>query len=257
VQVTALRDAAHEVTGVLYSVQDVTAVHELEAELRKVTEERMSALEELQTINEELQSANEELETTNEELQSANEELQTTNEELQSTNEELETTNEELQSTNAELDATNRELAHRTEEMNSLAFINRATIRTVSAAAVVLDASGRIKMWNLAAERLMGIGEDEALGQLLWNMQLPGLGKTVLQRLRKSLQQKAPMRVAELGYELPNGSQGQAAVNSVPILDDGNVLGAVIIIEDITRLSTLSAELATLKDGNGRRARQS
>src|SRR5438067_1932509 len=82
VDVSRMRDTAGEVSGLLYLVHDVSAVHVMENELRKATEERRSAFEELQTINEEMQSSNEELETTNEELQSANEELQTTNEEL-------------------------------------------------------------------------------------------------------------------------------------------------------------------------------
>src|SRR5438105_633454 len=259
VQVTALRDAAHEVTGVLYSVQDVTAVHELEAELRKVTEERLSALEELQTINEELQSANEELETTNEELQSANEELQTTNEELQSTNEELETTNEALQSTNAQLDATNRELAHRTEELNSLAFVQRTTIRTLNAAVILLDANGRITMWNLAAERLLGVPEDAAMGQLFWTLHVPAINGGLLQKIRRSMAQNAPLRAEQLTYELPNGSHGHAMVTAIPILDNGAALGALITFEDATKVSNLTAEVAALKANNnnhGRRTRR-
>src|SRR5207248_10231355 len=219
VEVTPLR-AAREIVGVLYSVRDTTALRDLERELRKVTEERHSALDELQKINEELQSSNEELETTNEELQSANEELQTTNEELQSTNEELETTNEELQSTNAELDATNRELAHRTEELNRFWFAQRTIIRSLSAAVVVLDAEGRITTWNLAAERLLGIAEGEAVGQTLWTLHVPALSRATMQRVRKTLADKRALRAEEIAYELPTGAPGTATLAAVPILDD-------------------------------------
>jgi two-component system CheB/CheR fusion protein len=254
VEVTTLRDAAHAVTGLLYAVHDVTDFRGLEGELRQANEERQSAYEELQTINEELQSANEELETTNEELQSSNEELQTTNEELQSTNEELETTNEELQSTNAELDATNRELAHRTEELNSLSFVQRTIIRTLTAGVVVLDPAGRIKMWNLAAERLLGLSEDEAVGQLLWSLNVPALSRSVLQRLRKSLERNQPVRSDQVDYELPNGSTGRAALGAVPIVDNGSVLGSVIVFEDVSRMAGLAAEVAALKgNNNGKR----
>jgi two-component system CheB/CheR fusion protein len=226
----------------------------MEFELRRANEERQSAYEELQTINEEMQSSNEELETTNEELQSANEELQTTNEELQSTNEELETTNEELQSTNAELDATNRELAHRTEEMNKLAFNQRAIIRILSAAVIVLDEAGQITLWNLAAERLLGLTEGEALGQVLWTLHVPALNRPVLAKMRKALAQNAGMRSEEIAYELPNGGAGKATVAAVPILDGGASLGAVLIFEDMTRLAVLAAENAKLKENDGRPA---
>ena len=251
IDVTPLRDATRQIVGIVYSAHDVTAFRDMEMELRKANEERQSAFEELQTINEELQSANEELETTNEELQSANEELQTTNEELQSTNEELETTNEELQSTNAELDATNRELAHRTQEMNAGAYVQRAIIRSLNSAVVVLDADGRVKTWNLAAERLLGIPEDEAVGQLLWTLHVPAIPRSVLQKIRKSLAQGAPVRAEQVEYELANGSHGRAQVVAVPILDGGSALGSVIILEDATRMANLLEELAALKAGNG------
>src|SRR3989441_1130410 len=259
VEVSTLRDTGGETSGLVYTVHDLTTFAEMERDLRKSTEERDAALEELQSLNEELQSANEEMETTNEELQSANEELQTTNEELQSTNEELETTNEELQSTNAELDATNHELAHRTEELNSLAFIQRVTIRSLNAAVILLDANGRITMWNLAAERLLGVPEDEAMGQLFWTLHVPAIDGGLLQKIRKSMAQNAPLRAEQLTYEVPNGSQGHAMVMAIPILDNGTALGALVTFEDATRVSNLTAEVAALKANNnnhGRRTRR-
>ncbi|MFL5419058.1 MAG: CheR family methyltransferase [Myxococcales bacterium] len=251
VEVSILRDPAGERQGLVYVAHDVTTFREMEGEARRATDERQASFEELQTLTEEMQSSNEELETTNEELQSANEELQTTNEELQSTNEELETTNEELQSTNAELDATNRELAHRTEEMNKLAFYQRTILRSLSAAVVVLDTQGRINMWNLAAERLLGLAEGEALGQVLWTLAIPAIPRPVLGRVRKSLAQNLANRTEEVEYELPSGGTGTAMVAAVPILDGGAGLGSVLIFEDTTRQTALAAENARLKARNG------
>jgi two-component system CheB/CheR fusion protein len=251
VEVSPLLDSTRQRIGLVYVAHDVTAFRAMEVELRKANEERLSALEEMQTVNEEMQSSNEEMETTNEELQSANEELQTTNEELQSTNEELETTNEELQSTNAELDATNRELAHRTEEMNKLAFYQRTIIRSLSAAVVVVDGQGRITMWSLAAERLLGLAESEALGQILWTLSVPAIPRQVFARMRKALSQNLGNRTDEVRYELPSGGAGTATLVAVPIVDGGAGLGAVVIFEDTTRQSTLIAENERLKGKNG------
>jgi two-component system CheB/CheR fusion protein len=256
VEVSAMRDASNEITGLLYVVEDVTSFRDLERSLRQANEERQSALEELQTLNEEMQSSNEELETTNEELQSANEELQTTNEELQSSNEELETTNEELQSTNAELDATNRELAHRTDEMNTLTFVQRTIIRSLTAGVIVLEESGKVKMWNLASERLLGVTEEEAVGQSLWTLHIPALGRATIQRIRKSLQQNASLRAEQIEYELPGGVRGTASVAAVPIIDGGKVLGSIVLFDDATRLAGLVAELAKLKAGGNGKARK-
>jgi two-component system CheB/CheR fusion protein len=255
VTVMPLRPAGkQEIQGLVYVAQDVTATGELRSELQRVNTERQNAVEELQTVNEELQSSNEELETTNEELQSANEELQTTNEELQSTNEELETTNEELQSTNAELDATNRELASRTDEMGRLAFLQRTIIRSLSTAVIVVDPKGRISEWNLAAERLLGVSEQEAVGQNLWTLHVPSLSRAFVARLRKAVSANQSIRGEEVEYELPNGTPGHATMTAVPIVDDGNSRGSVIFFEDSTRLRSLNSELIKLKaKDDGRR----
>jgi two-component system CheB/CheR fusion protein len=234
----------------------------MELELRRVNEERQSAFEELQTTNEELQSSNEELETTNEELQSANEELQTTNEELQSTNEELETTNEELQSANAELDATNRELARRTEEMNRFLASQRTIIRSLSAGVIVIDEVGRVLMWNLAAERLLGVTEDEAVGQTLWTLHVPALTSALLQRVRKTLSGNRPLRAEEVEYELPTGGRGLASLAAVPIIDADVTRGAVILFEDFTKRGGMHKQLevvapaAAANNGKGKRPRK-
>ena len=262
VTVLPLRDAKDAVNGIIYAVEDVTAMHDMELELRRVNEERQSAFEELQTTNEELQSSNEELETTNEELQSANEELQTTNEELQSTNEELETTNEELQSANAELDATNRELARRTEEMNRFLSSQRTIIRSLSAGVIVVDEIGRVLIWNLAAERLLGVTEDEAVGQTLWTLHVPALTGSLLQRVRKTLAGNRPLRAEEIEYELPSGGKGIASLAAVPIVDGDVTRGAVVLFEDFTKRDALQKQLdavaaaANSDDGKSKRPRR-
>ena len=237
VDIYPLRDTDRAMAGLIYMVQDVTSLRGIESELGKAHQERQSAFEELQTLNEEMQSSNEELETTNEELQSANEELQTTNEELQSTNEELETTNEELQSTTAELDATTRELAHRTEDLNRLGFCQRIINRSLASAVIVIDPNGSVTLWNMAAERLLGLNEGEAVGQSLWTLHVPALKRPVLAQVRKALAQKQATRRTPVDYELPTGGQGHATLSAIPIIDAGTSLGAVVIFEDIARMS--------------------
>jgi two-component system CheB/CheR fusion protein len=247
-QVVALRGGTPETQGLLYLAHDVTALRGLEQNLQRANEELQSANLRLQNSNEELRASNEELETTNEELQSANEELQTTNEELQSTNEELETTNEELQSTNAELDATNRELAHRTQEMDALSNSQRTIIRTLSAGVLVLDPHGRITTWNLAAERLLGLTEREAVGQVLWTLNIPALQRSLVARIRKHVTENRSLRLEDVSYQLPHGGRGRATLVATPLVMESHVLGSVILFEDTTRLAALAQENRQLKE---------
>ena len=219
-QVVPLRAPAGDVEGLLYIAHDVTSLRGLELNLQRVTED----------------------------LQAVNLRLQSSNEELRASNEELETTNEELQSTNAELDATNRELAHRTEEMDALTFCQRTIIRTLSVAVMVLDAQGRITTWNLAAERLLGLTEREALGQVLWTLRIPALKRSLLQRLRKQLSEGHSLRQEGVSYQLPHGGQGSATVVATPLVTESQVLGAVLLFEDTTRDTALAQETRELKE---------
>jgi two-component system CheB/CheR fusion protein len=225
VEVSVVRGPGGEEQGFLYTAHDVTALRGMEAELRRVREERKSFREELQSTNEELQS-------TNQELQSANEELRTTNEELQSTNDELQTANQELQSANQELDATNRELAYRTGEASLLSLCQRAIMQNLSAAIAILDPHGRITLWNLAAQRLLGLVESEAIGQFIWNLRLRRLDRSLLGRIRRSLTKRLAFRAEEVEYNLPTGAKGYATVVALPLLDEEFDLGSVIIFED-------------------------
>src|SRR5207245_4899036 len=110
-------------------------------------------------------------------------------------------------------------------------------------------ASGRINLWNPAAERPLGIPEDEAVGQLLWTLDIPALGKGVLQKMRKALGQQTPLRAERVAYQLANGTEGWASIAAIPVLDGGSALGSGIMFEDVTRIAHLSARLATLKAG--------
>ncbi|MCY1046444.1 PAS domain-containing protein [Corallococcus sp. bb12-1] len=246
-QVVPLRERAGARRGLLYITHDVTQVRELEQALRRAQEELQAINLRMQSSNEELRASNEELETTNEELQSTNEELETTNEELQSTNEELETTNEELQSTNAELDTTNRELAHRTLEMDSLTFTQRTIIRSLSAAVLVLEGDGRITTWNLAAERLLGLTEREAVGQKLWSLHVPALKRPLLQKLRRHLMENRALRMEGVPYQLPHGGTGSATLVATPLVNEANTLGSIVLFEDTTRATALLEENRLLK----------
>ena len=218
VDVSALRDTAGEMSGLFYVVHDVTPLRSLETELRQARDERERATEDLEAANEELQSSNEELETTN----------------------------EELESTNAELDATNRELVHRTDELNVLSFYQKTIIRSLSAAVVVIDPRGRITLWNLAAERVFGLTEGEALGQLVWSLRIPVIDRALIKRIRKNLAGRLALRLEDITYGRVGGGRGHAALSAVPLIDEERVFGAVIILEDTTRAVILAEE--RLKD---------
>ena len=139
--------------------------------------------------------------------------------------------------------------------MNRLTLNQRAIIRSLSSAVIVVDNAGKVTVWNLAAERLLGVPEAQAVGHLLWNLHVPALNRGALAKLRKALSQNLGARLDEISYELPGGTAGKAIVSAVPILDGGSSLGAVIIFDDVTRLAHMLAENAKLRENNGRAAK--
>ncbi|WP_018611480.1 CheR family methyltransferase [Segetibacter koreensis] len=130
---------------------------------------RVKQLEtELVTLREDMRSLVEEQEAANEELQSANEEIVSSNEELQSINEELETSKEELESSNEELMTINQELQMRNEQLAEANDYTQAVIETIREAAIVLDASLRVKSANKAFYKTYLAKEEETEGKYIY-----------------------------------------------------------------------------------------
>jgi two-component system, chemotaxis family, CheB/CheR fusion protein len=134
----ASSEAAEDADGA-----ELTAIEQLEFELRATRDDLHSTIEELQTANEQLKAANEEMASTNEEMQSTNEELQTAKEELQSVNEELATVNSQMQEKVAEVEQRNDDIT------NLLASSNTIT--------VFLDRELRVKLFTPACKDLLNL----------------------------------------------------------------------------------------------------
>jgi two-component system CheB/CheR fusion protein len=156
VQILPLIGQRNDLLGVSVSYLDLTQAKRLEADLERMNQELVTALEELQ-------SAKEELETTNEELQSTVEELETTNEELQSANEELETMNEELQSSNDELRTMNDQMLQRSEDLHQVNDFLASILGSLQAGVAVLDRALSVLLWSQRAEDLWGLRGEEAV----------------------------------------------------------------------------------------------
>ena len=228
VRITPLLVGDEQVVGAAVTYSDVTRHARMREELER-------SRRELELAYEELQSTVEELETTNEELQSTNEELETTNEELQSSNEELETMNEELQSSNEELETMNDELRERTEQLHQVSELTQAVLGSMAIAVAVVDRRQVVQVWNGYAQELWGLRSEEAEGQHLMGVDI---GFPVDQL-------KAPLR-AVLGGEGPraslvvpaNNRRGKAidcAVTCVPLQADGEIRGAIVLMEERER----------------------
>ena len=73
--------------------------------------------------------------------------------------------NEELQSTNEELETMNDELRDRTDEsLRTTAYLT-AVLGSIRQPVVVVDGDLRVTAWNPAATELLGLREEEVVGE--------------------------------------------------------------------------------------------
>jgi two-component system, chemotaxis family, CheB/CheR fusion protein len=225
--VQPVHDARGGVAYLLLWGHDRSYEHDLTAELAQLRQE-------LETTNEELQTTNEELETTNEELQSTNEELETTNEELQSTNEELETTIEELQSTNEELEAANDELRARQLEMNALAEYQDGVLSSLRFGLIVVNEGLVVTSWNRQSSESWGIRDDEAVGQVVFGLDIGLDLKQLAEPLQRVIRGGAAQEVVETEATDRRGRPTRCRIRMNALESrNGTGNGAVLIVEPL------------------------
>jgi two-component system CheB/CheR fusion protein len=152
-----------------------------------------------------------------------NEELETTNEELEASNQELETINEELAATNEELQTINAELRQRGGELAATTSILDAVLDNAPAGIAVLDAAGRIQVWNAAMERISRIDAGAAVGRRLGELDVAFDRAALLSAIAASL------RASDRGLDAPRqaGEKGAYEVRVAPL--GGTRNGGVVV----------------------------
>jgi len=187
-------------------------------------------------MKEQLHALQNELDNSNENMQMINEELQSSNEELQSSNEELETSNEELQATNEELNETYQHI--------SLLKQQYSTILESSLDGIMgLDLEERHTFVNSRALQVLGYKRKELIGKIghfLWH-HTKADGTTFDKSecpILNVIKTGKSIRGEEL-YWRKDGSSLEVEYASSPIIENGEITGAVISFHDITEKKKL------------------
>jgi two-component system, chemotaxis family, CheB/CheR fusion protein len=79
--------------------------------------------------------------------------------------------NEELQSTNEELETINDEMRLRSGELNRVNAFFDTILRATGLGIIVLDAQGRVRVWDATSEDLWGLRPDEVLEHEFRNLE--------------------------------------------------------------------------------------
>ena len=105
-------------------------------------------------------------------------------------------------------------------------------------ALILVDESGFINYINRSAGQLFSIDFEQVQGSELDKI-LPGLE---MNKVLKS-------GLVEIGAKY-SFKEGTTIVNKTPLIDNGRVIGAIAIFQDITELESVAAELGTVKSLN-------
>lgn len=194
------------------------------ADVLEVTRELESTQAALQSTVEDLSASNEELRALNEELQASSEEAQSANEELQATNEELSTLNQEMQIRTSDLEQANADLNN---------------IQTsISAGIILVDRDLKVTRFTPSAVRVFALINDD-LGRELVSIPTTIPIKDLEVALRETIHH-GQQRTFDI-----SGQGSDFILQIRPYMsDDGRVLGAVLVLTDVSTVAEARREVA-------------
>jgi arginine utilization regulatory protein len=124
-------------------------------------------------------------------------------------------------------------------------YIYMKVINTINESVVVVDCKGTIILFNTASEKFENILRENALG------------RNVLDFYKLEKEESLFMSVLETGLPLPNqrqiyktpdGKRIDVMVDTYPLYEDNELLGAVSIMKDYTKIEELSKVIVDLQD---------
>ncbi len=125
--------------------------------------------------------------------------------------------------------------------------LNENIINSVSLALTVIDLEGRVIEWNRAYAEWTGVSREEALGRdCFGDLQADVWDVGAVEMFEELLRSREAVVRQQFTYRPPDGRDARTVnVIGFPLKDvDGEVYGAVIVIEDVTERVHLERQLA-------------
>ena len=106
------------------------------------------------------------------------------------------------------------------------------TLRSIDDAVITVDTAGRTTFVNPAAERLVGIAADLAIGRLAGD--LVQLAEASSSPLDEVLAHRRNVAIHEAAFAAPGGARRSITGSASPVIDGDELLGAVMVFRDVT-----------------------
>ncbi len=162
--------------------------------------------------------------------------LPTKTRELERAYQALEKQKRELEEKNQEILRAQAELVQRTVYLNTL-------IESSPLATIVHDTDRRVTLCNPASAVLFGYSQSEILGQILDESIADERWKQEAERLTELVLQGQPVHRPETRRRRKDGSELVVELHGVPLIVNGEVIGAFAVYQDISERKRLEQQM--------------
>ncbi len=132
--------------------------------------------------------------------------------------------------------------SHWSESETSLREANetlRAVIRASPLAIIALDLNARVRLWNVAAERLFGFRSDEVVGR-----PLPTVGRDELRTVIEEITRGRAYSDMTVTRRRSDGTLIEVSLSRAPVLDgESRIVGSVAMLADRTETRRLQEQV--------------
>ena len=142
--------------------------------------------------------------------------------------------------------AVNRDITERVrtvEMLEDTVELLNTVIEASPLAVIKVDTDWRVELWNAAAERLYGINSQDAVGKRV--MTIPQHLEVEVESFRRTILAGEVVTDYETCRMRRDGTLLDVSISAAPIHDSsGKVIGALLMVTDITKRKRLEAEVA-------------
>lgn len=148
----------------------------------------------------------------------------------------------QFESLNVRLEKTNLELRRSLEEKDRVSNYLNNILESLTGGVLVIDARGQITLFNQAAEKITGRKEDEVLGQPY--QKILGTVCNTAASVLHTLETGEALSNQQKELVHPDGRSIPVGFSTSLVHDEaGNILGAVEVFTDMTKVKQLEAEV--------------
>jgi PAS domain S-box-containing protein len=120
----------------------------------------------------------------------------------------------------------------------------QAIFRSVEDAIITVDTGMKVIEANQSTQTICGLGVEEIVGREFLQDQVPLCGHSCREVLRQTIARQTAIKEHRIECDRRDRRQQVANISSAPLLDpNGNFMGAVMVIRDITRQLDMEREL--------------